>query len=702
MDSEQSDDFQQSPDLSQSQKLSQWISNFITSENQTLSGASAILLTKALEQPQGAIFFEISTSLWHAGFWEIAQHQMRLAQDFTSRENGPLETVVLIHAALEFPPVADSVSHLSELRARLEMEIEALLDDLEYNENSRMQHVSSDYLQGIFAPISVLHWQGTPTKLLLRDIAQLIEGVCPELRWTSASAESALETEYLSWPYKKLHTTVTDQDDDELAEADNDEALLIEEGKQQSTDERKQKKRRRRHVIPEESQSEDSLSMDLGKGEFEPVQVNVGLVSAHFHLHPVGRIALSMLHALRSPGLHFTIFAFPTIYDEVTHHFRNIADQYIVLPKNITEARDIITATKPSIDILLYPDWPDPYTYLLSYFRLAPVQGAFFVRGATSGIHSLDFYFIGEYALSGNHFSRVSRWFCEQVVELQGLGWPPISWVPFAVVDPVYEFRGYLFYEHQHIYTVAVPAPQLHPSFDDALVQILQGDPDGILVFLSDPTNARSASEHFQWYRRVLKRIRQKIKTKSVAANRVVLLPSLTHREYLSFLGISSILLDPFPISSPTTVMEALLQTKTPVVSLELLGTDDMYTLNFGSGLCKAMDIEAYCCASSTEDYITQALRIGANSTLQYIVKQDIKQAYDTFQKRAESFASDFQRALYNIGAGSAQVRNMLDRKRIEEQQIKQEDIKQPKVRKKKKKRPSPEFKVQSGYIQPN
>ena len=52
----------------------------------------------------------------------------------------------------------------------------------------------------------------------------------------------------------------------------------------------------------------------------------------------------------------------------------------LALPVNLTQARRRVESL--GLDVLLLPDTMDPLTYFLAFSRLAPVQAAYWVRGA--------------------------------------------------------------------------------------------------------------------------------------------------------------------------------------------------------------------------------------------------------------------------------------------------------------------------------
>lgn len=117
---------------------------------------------------------------------------------------------------------------------------------------------------------------------------------------------------------------------------------------------------------------------------------------------------------------------------------------------------------------------------------------------------------------------------------------------------------------------------RLHPRFDAALAALLAELPCAVVGMLSDALDGVNA--------RVLRRLHAAVAARAgqpaadAALRRIVLLPKMSHDNYVQWLALSDVVMDLWPYGGCTTSFEALLS-GTPVVSLPSLQLRGRFTM---------------------------------------------------------------------------------------------------------------------------
>jgi protein O-GlcNAc transferase len=102
-------------------------------------------------------------------------------------------------------------------------------------------------------------------------------------------------------------------------------------------------------------------------------RLKIGICSAFMRDHTLGKQTLGVIKTLSRKRFEVFLFRLPGAEDEQSKAIDAAADKVVPTPMNLATAHDVIAGEKP--DILFYPDiGTDPFTYFLSFARLAPVQ----------------------------------------------------------------------------------------------------------------------------------------------------------------------------------------------------------------------------------------------------------------------------------------------------------------------------------------
>jgi protein O-GlcNAc transferase len=315
-------------------------------------------------------------------------------------------------------------------------------------------------------------------------------------------------------------------------------------------------------------------------------RLRIGFLSSHFRDHTISRLNAGLIAALPRERFECTLFVFRGEGDAVQRELVRCADRTVTLTRDLRSARAAVASQ--ALDVLYYPDLGmDPFTYLLAFARLAPLQVASWGHPTTSGLATLDAFVlasdmepVGGEAHYSEDLLRLPRLnlVCERPTPPRPL---PRSHFGLRAGDTLY---------------LCPQSPfKLHPEFDPVLAEILTRDPAGRLVLLHPGRDA--------W----LRLLRARFERAGVDLARVHWLRSLPRPEFLALLALGDVMLDPFPFGGGHTTIEAL-AVGTPVITRPTLHGRG----RIGFALYRQLGIDD-AVARSTTDYIERALRLGQN-----------------------------------------------------------------------------------------
>jgi protein O-GlcNAc transferase len=270
----------------------------------------------------------------------------------------------------------------------------------------------------------------------------------------------------------------------------------------------------------------------------KPERLRVGIITAFSQDHIVGELFRAV--AKHFDRKRFEVIAFyPPLKEATASQMAPDADQTIVLPPSLFDARKAVADVKP--DVMFFLDtFVDPFIYFLSFARLAPVQCTTWGHPITTGLPNMDFFISAddwEHPDADPHYT-------ERLVKLKEMpmyfGKPPLPEHPMD--------RSKLgLPEDAKLYACIQSLFKLHPDFDQALGNILRRDRKGILFLLT--------GQHPHWNVIFMRRFRSAF---ADVANRLIFLPRISRTEYLALLMASDAILDPFHWGGGNTTIEAL------------------------------------------------------------------------------------------------------------------------------------------------
>ena len=164
-----------------------------------------------------------------------------------------------------------------------------------------------------------------------------------------------------------------------------------------------------------------------------------------------------------------------------------------------------------------------------------------------------------------------------------------------------------------HYYLAPTSLYKFHPLMDHSMAQILLRDPLAILVLVGGASSI--------WSDQIVERIRRVLPDEQEngtqgnnalnARKRIVVVPPMPRKKYLSFMASGHVVMLPFPITSGVTVFETI-SVGTPFVSYS--GSANYLLQHYAPGILKAMDVDRSCCiAVDEQDYVDKILKFGTD-----------------------------------------------------------------------------------------
>ena len=317
-------------------------------------------------------------------------------------------------------------------------------------------------------------------------------------------------------------------------------------------------------------------------------KIRVGVISSYLSHHTIGKLARGLITRLSREDFHVTLFSVGQHDDPLAHELAASADRYVFLPRDLRLARQAILAN--SVDILFYTDiGMDQTTCSLAFSRLAPVQCTTWGHPQTTGLDTID-YFISsdlmEVPGADTHYS-------ERLVRLPSLTfYYHRSELPSQLAGR----EAFGLHPTAHLYACPQSIYKFHPDFDAALAGILRRDPLGQVVLI-------------QWaYPLADELLRRRFATTMPdVADRIVFIRRLQQPEFMNFLSLIDVMLDPFPYGGGNSSLEAF-SFGIPVVTLPTEFLRGRITQAF----CRRLGVTD-CIADNLSTYIAIATHLGSD-----------------------------------------------------------------------------------------
>ena len=325
-------------------------------------------------------------------------------------------------------------------------------------------------------------------------------------------------------------------------------------------------------------------------------KIRVGFVGKWFFSCTAGNYFERWITRLDASRFERFVYYTGQANDEVTARIGAAAEHFTRLQSDARS--NALTIRADELDILIHPEvGMSTGSYLLSSFRLAPIQCAAWGHPVTTGNSAIDVYFSCAQMEPEDYQAHYS----ERVLLLDGIGvdyaMPPAD-EPGIRSDFGLPATGRLYFCPQSLF-------KIHPDMDEAFAKILEGDSAAVLVFFQ----ADSRVVTFAFADRLIKTLAARGIN---AKGQLKFLPRLNARSFRQALRIADVLLDPFHWSGGGTSLDAFAG-DVPVVTLPGRFMRGRQT----AAMLQMMDVNALVTAD-VDGYVKTAIEVATNKTLNH------------------------------------------------------------------------------------
>jgi protein O-GlcNAc transferase len=237
----------------------------------------------------------------------------------------------------------------------------------------------------------------------------------------------------------------------------------------------------------------------------------------------------------------------------------------------------------------------------LAAHRLAPVQVTSWLSSGTTGLKTVD-YFISSTVIEQQ---QADAFYTEKLIRMQHI--PSCIYAPPAQKS-IPPRSDYGLPEQGNIYLCPHILYKMHPDYDQVLAEILETDPNGIIVLLARPALKRIQNSLLERFESVFPQLME----------RIWFMPMMEQEDLWGLMRNADVILDPFYFGGGTTSFEAL-SFDIPIVTWpgERLHGRITYGYYQKMGVLDTV-------AMSKEDYIEKALQLGTQKEYNHTIRQRI------------------------------------------------------------------------------
>jgi protein O-GlcNAc transferase len=355
-------------------------------------------------------------------------------------------------------------------------------------------------------------------------------------------------------------------------------------------------------------------------------RIRLGMLSAHFRDHTIGRLNLGRASLLDRQKFELTVITSGHHNDSMAQEFHRRADRHVELPGKVEAARRAVAEL--NLDVLLFADvGMNALTYTLAMSRMAPVQCVTWGHPISTGSAAMD-YFLSSRLLETD---QGDDHYTERLVRLANLG---TYYYRPKLADARRTRESFGLDSARHFYFCPQTLFKLHPEFDPIVAEILRRDPLGDVVFIE--------GRQPQWTRLLKERFER---TMPDVAARVRFLQPQPNAAFLELNALADVLLDSIHFGGGNTSYEGL-AVGTPIVTLPGPFLRSRITL----ALYRKMQLDD-CIADTAEQYVEQAVRLGTDADYRRATSARI-QASSPILYEDPAEVREFERAIRWIAEG--------------------------------------------------
>lgn len=327
-------------------------------------------------------------------------------------------------------------------------------------------------------------------------------------------------------------------------------------------------------------------------------RIRIGILSAHLANHSIGGTTCGLIEHLNKDLFEVIVIRLGrSTGDAMANRIDAAASSVLTVgTHDLAAARQKIAQLE--LDVLFYQDiGMEPFSYLLSFARLARVQLTSFGHPDTTGVPNIDYFLSSDLYEPQDGQSH----YTERLVAIPNAGTLSYYYRPLPPADKVSRSEFDLV-DEEHIYLCPQTLFKIHPDMDAVLAGIVQRDPKARIVFI-EPGKVH--------YRRELEARWSKLP--HGASGRITFIKRLVHEKYLRLLACADVMLDTVHFNGQNTNLEAF-SIGIPVVTWPGSMHRGRHTL----GMYKRMGEHLFSdlIADSAEDYADKAVKVACDAEL--------------------------------------------------------------------------------------
>ena len=341
-------------------------------------------------------------------------------------------------------------------------------------------------------------------------------------------------------------------------------------------------------------------------------RLRIGFLSSFLKNHTIGKLYKGIVEHFSKDQFEVIFFQPTGEMDEISEAISHSVDKVVPLHNKLEQDRESIASEE--LDILFYPDiGMAPYTYFLSFSRLAPIQVVSWGHPDTTGIQNIDYFLSSELI----ELEDTSNQYTEQLVQL--------SLMPTFYYRPKPPSRAYCRADYNLPETGALyVCPQalfkLHPDFDSVIADLLRQDHKGFLVLINDNVGGQ--------HKNLIKKRFQA--TFPDVSDRVIFVPRMDRNKYMGLTMLADAMLDVPSFSGGNSSLEAFAMS-VPIVTWP----GEFMRSRVTAGYYTQMGLNELI-ASSSENYIELAYKLAHDGTFKNHMHAEIKENSHKLYERME------------------------------------------------------------------
>ena len=346
------------------------------------------------------------------------------------------------------------------------------------------------------------------------------------------------------------------------------------------------------------------MSPHIARPVAEQRKKRIGFFSKFIYKHSVAFSFGRVIEQI-SKNSEFEIFLISTTdngHQDVEQMYPSFDGAFVCIPNQLSYAQQFISVLQ--LDILTYLDiGMDPFSFLLAFSRLAPVQCVMGGHPVTTGISTLDYFLAPAQAEPENGQAHYS----EKLVRLESGGFyferpkpPGLQKSRQALGLP----------EFGRIYLCPMMLQKIHPAFDAVIAKILALDAEGHVVLFESP-------QHVTWNRLLSERLDRALPAD--LRTRVHFHPWISDSDDFALtIRAADVVLDPIHFGIGSTAIPVF-SVGTPIITWP----GEFMRGRVGYAYCRMLDIEE-CIAIDFEDYAQKAVLIATDKEARNVISKKI------------------------------------------------------------------------------